>query len=114
MNFAFRDLIIGTLFAGVFVYLLMAGNYQTWGDPSVVILALPATFCGIVTILYITGTTLSVSSLRRATGHWCRLGEFHPARDLCARAATRRCGDIRRPHPHPPALMTAAAVIVGT
>ena len=30
MNFAFRDLIIGTLFAGVFVYLLMAGNYQTW------------------------------------------------------------------------------------
>jgi len=25
-------------------------NYQNWGDPFVVILALPATFCGIVTI----------------------------------------------------------------
>ena len=44
MNFAFRDLIIGTLFAGVFVYLLMAVNYQTRGDPFVVILALPVTF----------------------------------------------------------------------
>jgi len=63
MNDAFRDMGIGVLFAAVFVYLLMVVNYQTWGDPFVVILALPATFCGIVTILYITGTTLSVPSL---------------------------------------------------
>ena len=66
MNAAFRDLAIGILFAAVFVYLLMVVNYQTWGDPFVVILALPATFCGIVTMLYITGTTLSVPSLMGA------------------------------------------------
>src|SRR4029077_15324380 len=63
MNSAFRDLAIGILFAAVFVYLLMVVNYQTWGDPFVVILALPATFCGSVTMIYITNTTLSVPSL---------------------------------------------------
>ena len=54
MNQAFRDMTIGLLFAAVFVYLLMVVNYQNFGDPFVVILALPATFCGIVTMLYIT------------------------------------------------------------
>jgi multidrug efflux pump subunit AcrB len=57
MNLAFRDMGIGLVFAAVFVYLLMVVNYQTWGDPFVVVLALPATFCGIVTMLYITDTT---------------------------------------------------------
>jgi multidrug efflux pump subunit AcrB len=66
MNQAFRDLAIGLLFAAVFVYLLMVVNYQNFGDPFVVILALPATFCGILTMLFITGTTLSVPSLMGA------------------------------------------------
>ena len=44
MNGAFRDLAVGLLFAAVFVYLLMVVNYQNFGDPFVVILALPATF----------------------------------------------------------------------
>ncbi len=66
MNDAFRDMGIGLLFAAVFVYLLMVVNYQNFGDPFVVILALPATFCGIVTMLYITNTTLSVPSLMGA------------------------------------------------
>src|SRR5215472_2424871 len=66
MNDGFRDMGIGLLFATVFVYLLMVVNYQNFGDPLVVILALPATFCGIVTMLYITDTTLSVPSLMGA------------------------------------------------
>jgi multidrug efflux pump subunit AcrB len=66
MNDAFRDMSVGLLFAAVFVYLLMVVNYQNFGDPFVVILALPATFCGIVTMLYITSTTLSVPSLMGA------------------------------------------------
>src|SRR5205823_2650418 len=66
MNQAFRDMGIGLLFAAVFVYLLMVVNYQNFADPFVVILALPATFCGIVTMLYITNTTLSVPSLMGA------------------------------------------------
>jgi multidrug efflux pump subunit AcrA (membrane-fusion protein) len=44
----------------------MVVNYQNFGDPFVVILALPATFCGIATMLYITDTTLSVPSLMGA------------------------------------------------
>src|SRR5258706_12164932 len=66
MSDSFRNLGIGLLFAAVFVYLLMVVNYQTFGDPFVVILALPATLCGIVTMLFITGTTLNVPSLMGA------------------------------------------------
>src|SRR6478752_4558658 len=66
MNDAFWNLSIGLLFAAVFVYLLMVVNYQNFGDPFVVILALPATLCGIVTMLFITGTTLNVPSLMGA------------------------------------------------
>ncbi|KRR03374.1 efflux RND transporter permease subunit [Bradyrhizobium valentinum] len=66
MNDSFRNLGIGLLFAAVFVYLLMVVNYQNFGDPFVVILALPATLCGIVTMLFVTGTTLNVPSLMGA------------------------------------------------
>src|SRR6202048_133352 len=66
MNDAFWDLGVGLLFAAVFVYLLMVVNYQTFGDPFVVILALPATLCGILTMLFATGTRLSGPSLRGA------------------------------------------------
>ena len=106
MNAAFRDLAIGILFAAVFVYLLMVVNYQTWGDPFVVILALPATFCGIVTMLYITSTTLSVPSLMGAimaigvaSANSILLVTF--ARDQQLAGMRLRCGDFRRPHPHP-------------
>src|ERR1700751_4346842 len=63
MRQAFGDMTIGLLFAAVFVYLLMVVNYQNFGDPFVVILGLPATLCGMVTMLYITGTPRSVPSL---------------------------------------------------
>jgi multidrug efflux pump subunit AcrB len=66
MNGAFDNMAIGLLFAAVFVYMLMVLNYQNFGDPFVVILALPATFCGILTMLFVTGTTLSVPSLMGA------------------------------------------------
>ena len=66
MNGAFGNMATGLIFAAVFVYLLMVLNYQTFGDPLVVILALPATFCGILTMLFVTGTTLSVPSLMGA------------------------------------------------
>src|SRR5262245_60045542 len=66
MNGAFRNLGIGLLFAAVFVYLLMVVNYQNFADPFVVILALPTTLCGILTMLFVTGTTLNVPSLMGA------------------------------------------------
>jgi multidrug efflux pump subunit AcrB len=43
MRDSFRNLGFGLLFAAVLVYLLMLVNYQNFGDPFVVILALPAT-----------------------------------------------------------------------
>lgn len=63
---AFKDLGIGLIAALVFVYLLMATNFQNWGDPLVVLLGLPLAFCGIMISLFITGTPLSIPSLMGA------------------------------------------------
>lgn len=65
-NQAFTRIGLGLLASMVFVYLLMVVNFQSWGDPFVVILALPVAFCGIVFGLFVTGTTLSIPSLMGA------------------------------------------------
>ena len=41
-------------------------NYQTWGEPLVVLAALPLAFCGIVISLFVTRTTFSIPSLMGA------------------------------------------------
>ena len=119
MNAAFRDLAIGILFAAVFVYLLMVVNYQNLGDPFVVILALPATFCGIVTMLYITGTTLSVPSLMGAimaigvaSANSILLVTFAREQQLAGMPAFEAAISAGRTRIRP-VLMTAAAMIVG-
>ena len=119
MNQAFRDMTIGLLFAAVFVYLLMVVNYQNFGDPFVVILALPATFCGIVTMLYITDTTLSVPSLMGAimavgvaSANSILLVTF--AREQQLAGSTAFDAAISAGHTRiRPVLMTATAMIVG-
>ncbi len=119
MNQAFRDMTIGLLFAAVFVYLLMVVNYQNFGDPFVVILALPATFCGIVTMLYITGTTLSVPSLMGAimavgvaSANSILLVTFAREQQLAGSKAFDAA--ISAGHTRiRPVLMTATAMIVG-
>jgi multidrug efflux pump subunit AcrB len=50
-------------FAVVLVYLLMAVNFQSWLDPFIILTALPGAIAGILWMLFITGTTLSVPSL---------------------------------------------------
>jgi multidrug efflux pump subunit AcrB len=119
MNAAFRDLAIGILFAAVFVYLLMVVNYQTWSDPFVVILALPVTFCGIVTMLYVTDTTLSVPSLMGAimaigvaSANSILLVTFARERQLEGSSAFDAVIAAGRTRIRP-VLMTAAAMIVG-
>ena len=119
MNQAFRDMTIGLLFAAVFVYLLMVVNYQNFGDPFVVILALPATFCGIVTMLYVTGTTLSVPSLMGAimavgvaSANSILLVTFAREQQLAGSSAFDAA--ISAGHTRiRPVLMTATAMIVG-
>jgi multidrug efflux pump subunit AcrB len=119
MNQAFRDMTIGLLFAAVFVYLLMVVNYQNFGDPFVVILALPVTFCGIVTMLYITNTTLSVPSLMGAimavgvaSANSILLVTFAREQQLAGMKAFDAA--ISAGHTRiRPVLMTATAMIVG-
>ena len=48
------------------IYLLMVVNFQSWVEPFIIITALPAALAGIVWILFITGTTLSVPALMGA------------------------------------------------
>jgi multidrug efflux pump subunit AcrB len=119
MNEAFRDLGIGLLFAAVFVYMLMVVNYQNFGDPFVVILALPATLCGIVTMLFVTGTTLSVPSLMGAimavgvaSANSILLVTFAREQQLAGRTAFRAAIDAGHTRIRP-VLMTAGAMIVG-
>jgi multidrug efflux pump subunit AcrB len=60
MQAAFGNLTVGLLFAAVCVYMLMVVNYQSFVDPVAVILALPGAGAGILLMLFVTGTTLSV------------------------------------------------------
>jgi multidrug efflux pump subunit AcrB len=119
MNDAFKDMGLGLLFAAVFVYLLMVVNYQNFADPFVVILALPATFVGIVTILYITGTTLNVPSLMGAimaigvaSANSILLVTFAREQQLAGMKAFDAAILAGRTRIRP-VLMTAAAMIVG-
>lgn len=119
MNGAFLNLGIGLLFAAVFVYLLMVVNYQNFADPFVVILALPVTLCGIVTMLFITGTTLNVPSLMGAimavgvaSANSILLVTFAREQQLKGHSALEAALSAGRTRIRP-VLMTAAAMIVG-
>ena len=119
MRDSFRNLGLGLLFAAVLVYFLMVVNYQNFGDPLVVILALPATFCGILTMLFITNTSLSVPSLMGAimaigvaSANSILLVTF--ARERQLEGATSFEAAVEAGHTRiRPVLMTAAAMIVG-
>jgi len=119
MNSAFINLGTGLLFAAVLVYLLMVVNYQNFGDPFVVILALPATLSGILTMLFITGTTLNVPSLMGAimavgvaSANSILLVTFAREQQLAGKTAFEAA--IEAGHTRiRPVLMTAAAMIVG-
>jgi CzcA family heavy metal efflux pump len=66
MNTSFANLEIGIAAAVVFVYLLMAINFQSWTIPFIILMALPAALAGIVWMLFLTQTTLNVPSLMGA------------------------------------------------
>jgi multidrug efflux pump subunit AcrB len=119
MNDSFRNLGLGLLFAAVLVYLLMVVNYQNFGDPFVVILALPATLCGILVMLYVTGTTINVPSLMGAimavgvaSANSILLVTFARERQLAGRSSVEAAVDAGHTRIRP-VLMTAAAMIVG-
>ena len=66
MRSSYVGLLAGLGFSIVLVYLLIVVNFQSWLDPFIIIMALPAALAGIVLFLFITHTTLSVPALMGA------------------------------------------------
>jgi CzcA family heavy metal efflux pump len=66
MRSSFIGLLAGLAFSILLVYLLIVVNFQSWLDPFIILMALPAALAGIVWILFITGTTVSVPALTGA------------------------------------------------
>ncbi len=119
MEDAFSGLSFGLLGAIVLIYLLIVVNFQSWSDPFVIITALPAALAGIVWMLFVTHTTLSVPALTGAimcmgvaTANSVLVISF--ARERLtelgdATAAALDAGFVR----FRPVLMTALAMIIG-
>jgi multidrug efflux pump subunit AcrB len=63
MRSSFIGLISGLFFSILLVYLLIVVNFQSWLDPFIIIAALPAALAGIVWMLFLTGTHVSVPAL---------------------------------------------------
>ena len=66
MKASFNGLLIGLLGAIVLVYMLIVVNFQSLLDPFIIITALPAALAGIVWMLFLTHTTVSVPALTGA------------------------------------------------
>ena len=119
MNNAYRELYLGLAAAVVLIYLVIVVNFQSWLDPFIIITALPGALAGIVWVLFMTGTTLSVPALTGAimcmgiaTANSILLVSF--AREglengLNATTAALEFGFTR----FRPVLMTALAMIIG-
>ncbi len=119
MQSSFVRLGLGMAFAVILVYLLMAVNFQSWLDPFIILTALPGAIAGILWMLFVTGTTLSVPSLMGsimcvgvATANSILLVTFandERAAIPLARDAMLSAGYARIR----PVLMTASAMILG-
>ena len=119
MNDSFNGLLLGLVGAVVLVYLLMVVNFQSWLDPFIIITALPGALAGIVWMLFLTHTTVSVPALTGAimcmgvaTANSVLVVSF--ARELMdaghdASHAASQAGLTR----FRPVLMTALAMIIG-
>jgi multidrug efflux pump subunit AcrB len=107
------------LVAILLVYLLIVVNFQSWLDPFIIITALPAALAGILWMLLITRTTLSVPSLTGtimcmgvATANSILMVSFSRERlreGFTSTEAALEAGFIRIR----PVLMTAMAMMIG-
>lgn len=66
MSESFEGLSYGIIFAVALVYFVMVINFQSWLDPFIILMALPGAAAGILWMLFLTGTTISVPSLMGA------------------------------------------------
>jgi multidrug efflux pump subunit AcrB len=119
MTNAYSQLYFGLAGAIVLIYLVIVVNFQSWLDPFIIITALPGALAGIVWMLFITGTTLSVPALTGAimcmgiaTANSILLVSFAReglAQGLDAATAALEAGFTR----FRPVLMTALAMVIG-
>jgi multidrug efflux pump subunit AcrB len=66
MKASFNGLLFGLVGAIILVYMLLVVNFQSLLDPFIIITALPAALAGIVWMLFLTHTTVSVPALTGA------------------------------------------------
>ena len=91
MASSFSGLLWGLAFSIVLVYLLIVVNFQSWLDPFIILMALPAALAGIVWFLFITRTTVSVPALdRRHHVHGRGHRQQHSGGQLFEGAARRK------------------------
>jgi len=60
---SFRELIFGFILAIVLVYLVMAGQFESFIDPFVILFSIPMAIIGIVITMILTGTVFSIQAL---------------------------------------------------
>jgi multidrug efflux pump subunit AcrB len=119
MNSSFIGLLAGLGFSIILVYLLIVVNFQSWLDPFIILMALPAALAGIVWFLFITHTTISVPTLTGAimcmgvaTANSILVVSFSKEQLQAGRTAAEaalEAGFTR----FRPVLMTALAMIIG-
>ena len=119
MHDSYTGLYVGLAFSMLLAYLLMVVNFQSWTQPFIIITALPCALTGIIWMLFVTGTTLSVPALMGAitcmgvaTANSVLVVTF--ANELLERykdlyRAALEAGYVRLR----PVLMTALAMIIG-
>jgi multidrug efflux pump subunit AcrB len=119
MRSSFVGLLAGLGFAILLVYLLIVVNFQSWLDPFIIISALPAALAGIVWMLFVTHTTISVPAL---TGSIMCMGVATANSILVVSFSKERVQEGQHPlHAAEeagftrfrPVIMTAMAMIIG-
>jgi multidrug efflux pump subunit AcrB len=119
MQQSFRGLLLGLIGAIILVYMLIVVNFQSLLDPLIIITALPAALAGIVWMLFLTHTSVSVPALTGAimcmgvaTANSVLVISFareQMASGMSAREAALEAGFTRLR----PVIMTATAMIIG-
>ena len=119
MTSAYQQLFVGIALAIILIYLLIVVNFQSWIDPFVIVSALPTALAGIVWMLFVTRTTLSVPAL---TGAIMCMGVATANSILVVSFARERLAEGADPLTAAvdagftrfrPVLMTALAMIIG-
>jgi CzcA family heavy metal efflux pump len=119
MASSYSGLLIGLAMSIVLVYLLIVVNFQSWLDPFIIITALPGALAGILWMLFLTHTTLSVPALTGAvmcmgvaTANSILLISF--ARERMSEGSDAVRAAIEAGHTRMrPVIMTALAMIIG-